>query len=399
MLTSKRHFSAAAFAATAGLALATSAAAPAQAEILAMMNYETKSPDSLKTLKLSGDRAREEGIAVMDVDPASERFGDILMTIPLPPDLVAHHIFYDRSMTKAYVTALGKSELQVIDMTASPYRMKTVELPDCAMGEDVIFSEDNSTWYLTCMMSAKVVVGDRESDAVTGTIDLPDTYPHGIAINSAIDRILVTSTIKGDLTEPGETISVVEASSLTPLGSFKVSNKPSPSGEAPVEILFVPGSEPATAYISNMFGGSIWAATWNADKNDFEVTEAYNFADEGDGVVLELYFNDAGDRLYVTTAKPGRLHSFDISGDLTAPQLLKSLPAGEGAHHVAFTQDGKLAFVQNALLNLPGMSEGTITVVDMEKEEVIAQIDTLQQMGYNPNSIVLLPDWNHFAGH
>jgi len=66
---------------------------------------------------------------------------------------------------------------------------------------------------------------------------------------------------------------------------------------------------------------------------------------------------------------------------------------------VAITKDESLAFVQNALLNLPGMSEGTITVVDLEKEEVIGHIDTLQKMGYNPNSIVLLPDWNALAGH
>jgi len=397
MPTAKSLFTAA-FAATVGFAL-VAAPAPATAEILAMMNYETKSPDSLKTLKLSGDRAREEGIAVLDVDPASDNFGAILMTIPLPPDLVAHHIFYDRGMTKAYITALGKSELRVMDMTQFPYRMKVLALPDCAMGEDVIFSEDNSTWYLTCMMSARVIVGDRESDEVTGVIELPGTYPHGIALNSDIDRLLVTSTIKGDLTEPGETISVVEASSQTPLGSIKLSDKPSPSGEAPVEILFVPDSDPATAYINNMFGHAIWVATWNAEKSDFDVAEAYNFADLEVGVPLEIYFNDAGDRLYVSTAKPGRLHIFDISGDLTKPQLLKTLEAGEGAHHVAITKDESLAFVQNALLNLPGMSEGTITVVDLEKEEVIGHIDTLQKMGYNPNSIVLLPDWNALAGH
>ncbi len=63
------------------------------------------------------------------------------------------------------------------------------------------------------------------------------------------------------------------------------------------------------------------------------------------------------------------------------------------------TKDGKYAFVQNALLNLPKMSEGTITVVDLEKEEVVATIDTLTKAGLNPNSLVLLPQWNDMAGH
>ena len=69
----------------------------ANSEILAMMNYETKPAESLKALNLTGPRERREGIAIIDVDPESPAFGKILMDIPLPPDLVAHHIFYDRT--------------------------------------------------------------------------------------------------------------------------------------------------------------------------------------------------------------------------------------------------------------------------------------------------------------
>ncbi len=77
----------------------------AEAEILAMMNYESKTPEALKALKLTGER--KEGIAIVDVDPNSSNFGAIVMDVRLPPDLVAHHIFYDRESEKAYMTALG----------------------------------------------------------------------------------------------------------------------------------------------------------------------------------------------------------------------------------------------------------------------------------------------------
>ncbi len=93
----------------------------ADAEILAMMNYESKPADSLKALKLTGKQPRREGIAVVDVDPNSSAFGKILMDVPLPADLVAHHIFYDREMEKAYVTALGKSELHVFNLNPSSH--------------------------------------------------------------------------------------------------------------------------------------------------------------------------------------------------------------------------------------------------------------------------------------
>jgi len=84
-----------------------------------------------------------------------------------------------------------------------------------------------------------------------------------------------------------------------------------------------------------------------------------------------------------------------VDGDIISPRVA----IAEGAHHVAFTKDWRYAFVQNALLNLPGMSDGSITVVDLKEEKVIGSVDTLKNKGYNPNSIVLLPKWNHLAGH
>jgi hypothetical protein len=101
-------------------AISSALASSASAEILALLNYESKPDDQLKELKLSSGGERIEGIAIMDVDPESENFGKILMTFPMPADLVAHHIFYDRTMTKAYITALGQPQLHVMDMTANP---------------------------------------------------------------------------------------------------------------------------------------------------------------------------------------------------------------------------------------------------------------------------------------
>lgn len=371
----------------------------ASTEILAMMNYESKPPESVKSLKLSGPQERREGIAIVDVDPESETFGKILADIPLPPDLVAHHIFYDRDMKKAYVSALGKSELHVFRMDEFPYRLRRVEVPDCQFGEDVIFSEDNSTWYLTCMMSARVVVGDVATDEVKKVIEIPGTYPHGLAALNSIDRLLVTSTVSGDLSEKHDFISEVEASTGRVLGRHRLTTADGPSGVAPVELLPVPGADPPIVYATNMYGGTLWAAVWNPERKDFEVREVFDFGPLEAGVPLEMYFNDAVDRLYVTTAKPGQLHVFDISAGPLKPKLLSSVPAAEGAHHVAITQDGRYGFVQNSLLNLPGMSDGSVTVVELRAQEVVKSMDTLKEQGFNPNSIVLLPEWNSLAGH
>jgi len=373
----------------------------AAAQIHAMVNYETKSAESLKVLKTPvSPGPRKEGIAVIDVDPKSKTFGQIIQDLPLPADLVAHHIFYNRDQSKAYITALGKPELRVIDMGKKPLSMKVISVPGCAVGEDVVFSEDNSKWYLTCMGTQALIMGDAKADKPVKTVKLPKPYPHGIAIHDGIDRILVTSTVRAtDLGDAGETITAIEASTGKVLGSYKVSKKASPAGEAPVEVLFVPGAKTPVAYVTNMYGGTLWTATWNAAKKNFAVAQVHDFAAQKAGVPLEIYFSPKADRMYVTTAKPGHLHIFDTSANPAKPKLLKSIAIAEGAHHVAFTKDWRYAYVQNALLNLPGMSDGSITIVDLKAEKVIGTVDTLKNRGFNPNSMVLLPEWNHLAGH
>ncbi len=382
------------------LALLTLLPATAYAQIHAMANYETKSADSLKVLKSPiAAPARKEGIAVIDVDPNSKDFGKIVQDLPLPGDLVAHHIFYNRDQSKAYITALGKGELRVIDMKQMPLQMKVVAVPDCMVGEDIVFSNDNKNWYLSCMGTQSMIVGDAVADKPIKTVKVGLPYPHGIAIHNGIDRILTTSTVRAtDLGDAGEGISAIEASTGKVLGSYKLSAKPSPAGNAPVEVLFVPGANPPVAYITNMYDGTLWTATWDPAKKDFAVAQAFDFGTVKAGVPLEIYFNTKGDRMYVTTAKPGHMHIFDTSSAGT-PKLLKSIPAAEGAHHIAFTKDGRYAFVQNTLLNLPGMSDGSITVIDLKNETVVKSIDTLKNTGYNPNSLVLLPQWNDPAGH
>ena len=362
-------------------------ASQSQAEILALLNYETK-PEQI---------VRKEGLAVIDVDPKSPTFGKLLMEIPLPPDLVAHHIYFSRDKKKAYITALGKSVLHVMDLTTFPYRLKAVPVPDCQVLEDVVFSEDSRTWYLTCMGSSNVVMGDASTDKPVKTIGSPAggtafiKHPHGISVHNGIDRAIVTSTVRpSDLGDPGETVTVLEASTGKVLSTHKVSRKASPSGEAPVEVMFMPGANPPLAYITNMFGGTLWTAVWNPGTKGFSFSQVDDYGSRGHGVALEIEHNKKRDRLYVTTAKPGHVNVYDVS-DQQKPKFLKAIPAAAGAHHLVFSPDEAYLFVQNSLLNLPGMSDGSITVIDVAKGEPIASVDTLKNMGLNPNCIVLLP--------
>ena len=365
-----------------------------QAEILAMVNYESK-PET----------PRREGIAIMDVDPASKNFGKILNDIPLPGDLVAHHIFYNKDLSKAYITSLGNGALHVMDMKHVPYHIKKIDIPACQVSEDMVFSNDNKTWHLTCMGSSNVIVGNAQTDQPTQVIAADSKtqfirYPHGIGLQEDIDRIMVTSTIRpSDLGDPGETVTVIEASSGKVLSTHKLSDKPSPSGVATVEAVFLPKANPPMAYITTMFGGTLWTGLWNPDSKAFDFAQAYEFNHATQNVPLEIYFNKKHDRLYITTANPGHLNVFDISQSALKPILLKSIPTAAGAHHVVFSPDEHYAIVENNFLNLPDMNDGSLTVIDMTTFEKVASIDTLKKQGLLPNSIILMPKWHHDTAH
>jgi hypothetical protein len=116
------------------------------------------------------------------------------------------------------------------------------------------------------------------------------------------------------------------------------------------------------------------------------------------GIPLEMYFNEKGDRLYLTTANPGAFHIIDIKNP-EKPRMLKTIPAEGGAHHAAFDKGGKYAFAQNNLLAFKGMNDGSITVIDMKKESASGASTRSRTGGLLPNLIVLLPEWNLEAGH
>ena len=370
---------------------------PTLADRLAILNWETKAPESLDSLSLSQDKDRKEGIAVIELDQNSEDFGKILFNIPVNPDLVLHHIFYNQNLSKAYITALDSDFLHVINMSDQVWRLKPIHTPMCKVQENIIFSDDNTKWWLTCMGSENVIVGDAISDQIIDVISLPNTFPHGITLDERIDRILVANCVAPDMSNAGKTIEVIEASTGKHLDSIEISRG---SLNAPVEVLFVPNSDPPVAYATTMMENSLWGLKWNYESNSFEAKELFDFVKADKSLMpLEIYFNKDLTLSYITTADPGRLHVFDVSQDLMSPILIRSIDAGGGAHHVAITKDEKTAYVQNGLLNIPGINDGSITVIDLEKLEVINVIETFKSKGRVPNSITLLPKWYNSAGH
>ena len=115
-------------------------------------------------------------------------------------------------------------------------------------------------------------------------------------------------------------------------------------------------------------------------------------------MTLEVYFNAAVDRAYVTSAMPGHLNAFDIT-DPRAPKHLWATETAGGAYHLVFSPDGSRAYVQNSLLNLDGMNDGSISVINLATGAKIDSIDTFKNAGLTINTIVLTPEAEDFHSH
>ncbi len=377
-------------------------AAPVPAEMLASVVYETKAEESIRALRVEqAQRPREDGLAIIDVDPASEAYGKVLAKFPLPEGLAPHHQYYNPDKTKIYVTGTLRPMLHVVDLTRAPYRVKRIDTPGCERLDTVVFSGDNKTWWVTCIATDKVLIGDAIADRVVGEISIPIGGPHGMALHQGLDRLIVTNL--GSFGSFQEMVTIVEASTGRVLSSHKLSREPSPSGAGPTDVLFVRRWSPPIAYINVAFGGeskegTLWAGAWKPAKREFEFQQVFDFGTTEGAMPVAIGIDHEEDHLFVSTTNPGHFNIFDITGDPMKPKLLKTLRAAQGAHHVALSPDGHLGFVQNGVLNLPGLSDGSITVVDLEKLEVIDSIDTLKDAGYAINHILMLPEWHRVAG-
>jgi len=352
-------------------------------KITALINYR------------SNDASRiEDGLAILDLNPESETFGNILQDAPVGKGVSMHHPFYNLDKSKIYNTASMGDRLYRVNLHDNKiFEVSPIDTGSCMVGEDMIFSKDGEKFYLTCMGSNNILVFDAKTEELVDEIfadqkEHPEAftkYPHGISANETIDRMIITQTVSPALDDPQSSVSVVEFSTGKVLSNIELAkNKDNPS--APVEVLFHPTIP--IAYVSGMLDGTIWVLSWQENSQSFTPTMVYDGSTKDQSWPLDLNIGPNGN-LFISFAIPGVVNEYDLENP-EQPLLLRTLPAMPGAHHVIFSQDGKYMFVQNNLLNLDGLNSGTISVVDFASGNLIATIDDPLEKGMMIESMDLI---------
>lgn len=334
----------------------------------------------------------EDGVALIDLNPDSDSFGDLVDTSAIGKGVMPHHLYYSPDGKQLYTTALGGDTFYTINIKDERIsNIAGVDAGTCQLGENLYF--DGADIYLSCMGSNELVVFNRDDLSIKQSLkaDMADNaeayirYPHGFGVSKKLDRIIVSETISADLSDPGTKVTVMEYSTGKVLSTHTLA-KTEGAPSAPVEIVFLPNEE--VAYITGMLDASLWKASWNASTGEFEFAQIDDPASRGHTWPLEMYMMP-NDLMYVSYAQPGAVDVYNIQ-DPQQPKYLRTLPAGAGAHHILFSDDGKYMFVQNNLLGLDAMNAGTISVVDLDSGELVSTVNSFNDANMLPTSMAWL---------
>ncbi len=372
-----------------------------------------------------------DGVLLMDLDPESASFGQIIQNFEMGEGVTPHHLYYNHDESRLYNTSLGGAFLYELLLERDSYGIPTileavpVDVGGNIVGEDIYFSEDGTRFWMTFMggtggsLDGTLGVFDAQTNELLQVIAAPIPedpssgqpfilHPHGISANEALGHLMVTSTISPDFSVEGNTVTVIDMETNEPIQTLLAAESWDDLSQ-PVEVLLLRGEFPAYALVTTINGGDIWIAPYDEETGLYgEFTEVVDGAAEGLGVALEFYVGPGGNPdsdddkwLYVSFAVPGLVNVYSLN-NLPSLDLVKTLPAEAGAHHMGFfkTASGREVLVsQNNLLNIPGLNAGTLTITDIHSDEVLATINLPETHGLMPESLESAMGNGHFLHH
>ncbi len=346
-----------------------------------------------------------DGVAIVDADPSSPEFGQVLQRKELGEGVVPHHLYFDPAARNLWTTTLGPPYLFRLNLARSIDGVpllgpaEPVDVGENQVAEDMWFTADGDEYYVTFLgghggpQDGSVGRFDARTDTLVEEIrhspDTPLLWPHGISGDERRGILMVASNAPDDVSlGTGETVTAIDLDTFTPLRSWTVE-----AGSAPVEVMLLRGEGlPPHAIVTTMLGGDVWVAPWDEAAGTYGTfARAVEGDDQGVSWPLELYVKRSPEgepELYVSFAQPGVVNVYGLDALPELP-LRRTLPAAPGAHHLSFFESrGRLVMVvQNNLIALEGMDTGTLTAVDALTGEVLGVVDLPTTDAMLPESI------------
>jgi len=255
------------------------------------------------------------------------------------------------SAYEIWVTNQGTNKVQILDGNT----LKVVaEIPAPTKPHNVTFTADGKYAWVACVGSSDVSVIDTATRKVVATLPAGKTA-HAVTFSPDGKNAYVAN--------PGDgTVIVFNAAGHKQIKTIKV-------GKAPALVIF--SQDGKKAYVSN--GGDATLSVIDTAK--LEVIKTVSNVGKG---AMGMVRSRDGKRLVVTGGGENKVSIVDTVSD----QVIKDLTHGKDAHGAEITPDGRHALVPNRL-------SGDVTVIDIEKGEVVA---TISNVGDKTDIIAISPD-------
>jgi len=321
----------------------------------------------------AGDQARTspDFLAVVDFDPDSQRYGDVIKTVPLPGSGASgnepHHVGLSadgRTLAAGGLLSVlkGQNEIFFFDVSRpkAPRFLSSANPPLSAITDEFYALPQGG--FLVTMMGGpqghhpgRVVEFDRDGQIVAEHPDRPpdDGFnPHGISVRPELN-LMVTS----DFICPSTTLNAVPGD-LDLRGSIRVWDFQQrsiaktisiPGAGGTIDVHLIPGDRRGRAFTAGMLDDKLYLVDTRAGR----ATPVFDFASIAAGGWPQLIrMTRDGKRLFITMNVAGRVAMFDTS-DPESPELLSTLDLGAdaGPHYLALTRDERRLVVSDYFLN------------------------------------------------
>jgi len=338
-------------------------------------------------------------LAVIDFDPDSPQYGDVLRTVPLTGAGAVgnepHHVGLSRdgrTLALGGLLSVLRGQDQVFFFDVGDPRNPTFirsDNPPGASITDEFAPLANGGFLVTFMGGGNGAAPGRvvEYNAATGFVQSfpatpPDDgfNPHGISLDEA-HNLMVTSDFicplrtlhvhGGDIALVRGSVRVWDLAQRTITRTIAVGSPASPAGT--MEVQLIPGDRRLRAFTAGMIDGKLYLV----DTQDGTATPVFDFGALAVGGVPAmpqlLKMNRAGTRLFVTLNGAGKVVMFDI-GQPRRPKLLSvvDLGADSGPHFLRLTSDERRLVVTDYFL-VEDLAPGGI--VNVEGDHKIHVID------------------------
>ena len=327
----------------------------------------------------AGDQARTgpDFLAVVDFDPDSQRYGDVIRTVPLPGPGASgnepHHVGLSadgRTLAAGGLLSVlkGQNEIFFFDVSRpkAPRFLSSANPPQSAI-TDEFYALPQGGFLVTMMGGAqghhpgRVVEFDRDLQVVAEHPERPpdDGFnPHGISVRPELN-LMVTS----DFICPATTLNVVPGNPDL-RGSIRVWDFQQrsivktiaiPGAGGTIDVHLIPGDRRGRAFTAGMLDDKLYLVDTRAGR----ATPVFDFATIAAGGWPQLIrMTRDGKRLFITMNVAGRVAMFDTS-DPESPELLSTLDLGAdaGPHYLALTRDERRLVVSDYFLNEDGFGK------------------------------------------